>query len=220
MQYAPTRPAHFPHAAGSALASPATRRTLAAETQQAEWVRRAQQGDVQAFELLFQQHQRGVYNTVFQMVRNESDAADLTQEVFLRAWRSLPRLQAPEAFVAWLYRIAANLTRNWIRDNSRVRKESLDQPVGNDEDGATREVADPGAGPAEALQVQTTCDAVQRAILGLSADHRMVVTLHHLEGMPVEQIAGVMSCSVGTVKSRLARAREHLRRKLTVFIEG
>lgn len=207
----------FPTTAAGAL-----RRNLASsENPQVEWVRRAQAGDVQAFEQLFNHYQRGVYNAIFQMVRSESDAADLTQEVFIRVWRSLPRLEAPEAFASWLYRIATNRTRNWIRDNSRVRQESLDQPpVGDEQETGQREIADFSADPAALSQTHHLQDAVQRAVLELSDDHRLVVTLHHLEGRPVEEIAQIMQCSVGTVKSRLSRARDHLRRKLAGYVEG
>jgi RNA polymerase sigma-70 factor, ECF subfamily len=191
------------------------------ETPLAELVRRAQAGDLQAFEQLFNQYQRGIYNTIYQMVRSEADAADLTQDVFVRVWKSLPRLQAPEAFPSWLYRIAVNLSRNWIRDNTRVRQESLDQPYGEgDEETGQREIADVRGDPAAVTQTHAIQETVQRAVEGLSPDHRMVVTLHHLEGMPVEDIAKVMNCSVGTVKSRLSRARDHLRRKLGALVGG
>jgi RNA polymerase sigma-70 factor (ECF subfamily) len=193
---------------------------LGAENPQIECVRRAQAGDVSAFEQLFEQYQRGIYNTIYQMVRSDADAADLTQDVFVRAWKSLPRLQTPEAFAGWLYRIATNLTRNWIRDNRRVRQDSLDQPFSEEDDGGQRDIADPSGDPMALTQTQATKEAVQRAVQGLSEDHRMVVTLHHLEGMSVEEIAQIMNCSVGTVKSRLSRARDHLRRKLAGFVEG
>jgi RNA polymerase sigma-70 factor (ECF subfamily) len=194
---------------------------LGAQTSQAEWVRKAQAGDLAAFEHLFDQYQRSIYNLVFHMVRNEADAADLTQDVFVRVWKSLPRLEAPEAFASWLYRVATNLSRNWIRDHTRVRQESLDQPFsGDEEEGGQREIADSRADPGITSQTQATREAVQQAIQGLSPDHRMVVTLHHLEERPVEEIAEIMGCSVGTVKSRLSRARDHLRRKLAGFVEA
>ncbi|MBM3457169.1 MAG: sigma-70 family RNA polymerase sigma factor, partial [Armatimonadetes bacterium] len=156
-----------------------------------------------------------------QMVRSDADAADLTQDVFLRVWRALPKLETPEAFVSWLYRIATNRTRNWIRDHGKVRCESLDQPAGPEEDeGAAREIPDTTGDPAGAAQLQATQEVVRKAVETLSEDHRMVVTLHHLEGMSVEDIANIMRCSVGTVKSRLSRAREHLRRKLAAYVEG
>lgn len=185
-----------------------------------DWVRRAQEGDVRAFEQLFQQYQRGIYNTVYQMVRNESDAADLTQEVFVRAYRALPRLQTPEAFTSWLYRIAVNLSRNWLRDRGRVRVESLELPGDDGEEGNTREIADPSGDPASLAQTKDMQERVRRAIAGLSPDHRAVVTLHHLEGISVEEIAKMMDCSIGTVKSRLSRARDNLKRKLAGYVEG
>jgi RNA polymerase sigma-70 factor (ECF subfamily) len=210
----------FPRSLGPTYRSGTQGRNLA-ENPTTELVRQAQAGDIQAFERLFEQYQRGIYNAIFQMVRSESDAADLTQEAFVRVWKSLPRLEAPEAFTSWLYRIATNLGRNWIRDNTRVRHESLDQPVGGDEDeGAAREIPDLRGDPATHAQTHAVQDVVQRAIQGLSPDHRQVVTLHHLEGMAVEEIAQIMNCSVGTVKSRLSRARDHLRRKLAGYVEG
>jgi RNA polymerase sigma-70 factor (ECF subfamily) len=186
----------------------------------ADWVRRAQEGDVRAFEQLFQQYHRGIYNTIYQMTHNDADAADLTQEVFVRAYRALPRLQTPEAFTSWLYRIAVNLSRNWLRDRGRVRVESLELPGEEGEEGNTREIADPSGDPAALIQTRDMQERVQKAIAGLSPDHRQVVTLHHLEGMPVEEIARVMGCSIGTVKSRLSRARENLKRKLAGYVEG
>jgi RNA polymerase sigma-70 factor (ECF subfamily) len=186
-----------------------------------ERVRRAQNGDLQAFEQLFQQYQRGIYNTIFQVVRSESDAADLTQDAFIRAFRALPRLQSPEAFTTWLYRIAVNLSRNHLRDMARGRTESLEYASGEeDEAGGQREIADASGDPALLAQTQDMSRRVRLAIATLSEDHRTVITLHHLQGMSVEQIAAIMDCSVGTVKSRLSRARDHLRRKLAAYVES
>jgi RNA polymerase sigma-70 factor, ECF subfamily len=195
-------------------------RSLTIDRSATERVRLAQAGDIRAFEQLFQQYQRGIYNTIFQIVRSETDAADLTQDVFVRAYRALPRLQSPEAFTSWLYRIAINLSRNHLRDAARSRTESLEFG-GSDEDegGGQREIADVTGDPALLVQSKDLGERVRQAIGTLSPDHRTVVTLHHLEGMPVEQIAAIMECSVGTVKSRLSRARDHLRRKLAAYVE-
>ncbi|MBI3909338.1 MAG: sigma-70 family RNA polymerase sigma factor [Armatimonadetes bacterium] len=194
---------------------------MAIDTPAIEWVRRAQAGDLRAFEELFQQYQRGIYNTIFQMVRSEADAADLTQEVFVRAYRALPRLNSPEAFTTWLYRIALNLSRNYLRDSGRIRTESLERAFEDEEESASaREIADYSGDPAAHAQTSEVRERVLSAIETLSEDHRIVVTLHHLEGIPVEEIAQIMRCSVGTVKSRLSRARDHLRRKLASFVEG
>jgi RNA polymerase sigma-70 factor (ECF subfamily) len=194
---------------------------LAIDPQAIEAVRRAQAGDLKAFEELFSQYQRGIYNAIYQMVRSESDAADLTQDVFVRAYRALPRLQSPEAFPSWLYRIALNLSRNFIRDTTRVRTESLDRAYDEDEEGSgPREIADSSGDPGGIAQTRDMQERVRRAVATLSPDHRLVITLHHLQDMPVEEIARVMNCSVGTVKSRLSRARDHLRRKLASLVEA
>ncbi len=205
---------------GADKSQPENAQANAHNAQIVELVKRAQTGDLTAFEQLFNHYQRGIYNLVYQMVRNDSDAADITQDAFIRAWKALPRLQAPEAFGSWLYRVATNLGRNWIRDHGRVRTESLDQPFSDDEEGGQRDIADLTKDPAQTLQTSDMKDVVQKAIMTLSDDHRTVVTLHHIEGMSVEEIAGIMDCSVGTVKSRLSRARDHLRRKLAGYVEA
>jgi len=197
------------------------RRALASDTPAIEWVRMAQSGDLRAFERLFHQYHRGVYHAVYQVVRSETDAADLTQEVFVRAYRALPRLHSPEAFVSWLYRIALNLARNHLRDSARARADSLETAFADEgEGGSAREIADCSGDPAGQAQTRDLQERVRAAVETLSADHRLVVTLHHLEGMPVEEIARILRCSVGTVKSRLSRARDHLRRKLAGLVEG
>ncbi len=200
---------------------PVAEAELALDSAATEAVRKAQAGDVRAFEQLFAQYHRGIYNTIYQMVRSEADAADLTQDVFVRAYRALPRLQTPEAFTSWLYRIAINLSRNFIRDTTRVRVESLEKyDDADDEGGGQREIAVSSGDPGLLAQTKDTQERVRAAVATLSGDHRMVVSLHHLHGMPVEEIARVMGCSVGTVKSRLSRARDHLRRKLAGLVEG
>jgi RNA polymerase sigma-70 factor (ECF subfamily) len=193
---------------------------LATDISAVERVRQAQQGDVRAFEQLFQQYQKGIYNAIYQIVRSESDAADLTQDVFVRAYRALPRLQSPEAFTSWLYRIAINLSRNHLRDSARSRTESLEFSDGDEEGGGQREIADTSMDPAAKAQTRDVQDRVRRAIATLSPDHRSVITFHHIEEMPVEEIARILDISVGTVKSRLSRARENLRRKLAGYVEG
>src|SRR5437879_6628718 len=106
------------------------------------------------------------------MVRNEADAADLTQEVFVRAYRALPRLQTPEAFTSWLYRIAINLSRNFIRDSTRVRTESLDRPADDEDEGAgQREIADTSGDPGALGQAKEMQDSVRQAVETLSPDH-------------------------------------------------
>lgn len=183
-------------------------------------VRRAKQGDLAAFEELFNQHQKRVYNIVYGMVCNDNDAAELTQDVFVRVFRSIKSLRAEEAFFTWLRTTAVNMCRDHMRRRNGVRIESLDEKIllnGGDE--LEREVPDKAANPAKVLEAKDTRRAVHTAIDMLSDEHRAVVTLHHLEGLDVQEIAQMLCCPVGTVKSRLARARDELRRRLTPYVE-
>lgn len=183
-----------------------------------ELVKRSQTGDVQAFEALFKKYESRIYNFIRQMVRNDNDAADLTQETFIRVYNSLPNLRTPEAFVSWLHRVALNLSRDFAK-RPKARTVSLDQSLGENEDDYTLEIPDTSQGPEKKLESEELLQQVQKAISTLSPDHRAVVVMHHLEGMDLDEIAEAMGCSVGTIKSRLSRARDVLKRKLGGYIE-
>ena len=182
-------------------------------------VARARAGDAGAFEEIYRRYERRIYNTVFQVVRNDDDAADITQESFIRAYRSLRNLRSDEAFVSWLFRIAINLSRNHLRSRPHFRTESLDQFATSEEDEQELQIPDSTHDPARTLETREMQQVVRTAVLALSTAHREVITLHHLEGMRVDDIAAVLHCSVGTVKSRLSRARDELKRKLRSYIE-
>ncbi len=184
-----------------------------------ELVARAREGDSGAFEEIYRRYERRIYNTVFQVVRNEDDAADITQEAFIRAYRSLKNLRSDEAFVSWLFRIAINLSRNQLRSRPHFRVESLDEFATSEENEQELQIPDLSHDPARLAETQEMQQTVRKAVLGLSAAHREVITLHHLEGMRVDDIATILHCSVGTVKSRLSRARDELKRKLRSYVE-
>lgn len=184
----------------------------------AELVQRAKDGDDSAFEALFGRHHRRIYGIVYGMLRNDADASDATQEAFVRAYRSLPRLEAPGAFGGWLAQIAVNICRDILK-RPRVIARSLDEPLGDEDSEYKLEIPDWSESPERASMSQELQDVVHRAIGTLSTDHRAVITMHHLEGMDVLQIADVLGISEGTVKSRLSRARAELRRKLGYYIE-
>jgi len=182
-------------------------------------VRRVKAGDLQALEQLFHRYQKRVYNIVYGIVGDENDAAELTQDVFVRVFESVGTLRAEQAFLTWLRRVAVNLCRDHLRKRLGLRIESIDEKLSFEGEELDRELPDSSQDPARALDVKDTRQAVQRAIDSLSHEHRAVVTLHHIEGMNVEEIAGALGCPTGTVKSRLARAREELRRKLAPYVE-
>lgn len=180
-----------------------------------EWVLAAQKGDERAFEKLFRLFQGTVYNTALQLVGNPDDAADITQDAFLRAWEQLPKLSAPEAFRNWLLTITVNLCRSHFRKEPPPA-ESLDELVeGEGAEGETDvQVADESVNVEVAVLERERGRLVRRAVSELPLAFREVVVLHYFENLEVTDIAKVLRVPIGTVKSRLSRAREHLRRKL------
>jgi RNA polymerase sigma-70 factor (ECF subfamily) len=184
-----------------------------------ETVRLAQAGNRREFERLFERHRREIHNALYRLLGSESHAADLTQVTFIHAYRALPRLRAPEAFVPWLHRIALNLGRNLIRRRGGVRMDSLELFAEDGRDASIPQLVDSGADPWLAVQAKELQERVRGAVASLTEPNRMVVTLHHLEGVPIEEIARMLDCPRGTVKSRLFRARDHLREKLAGLVE-
>ena len=178
-------------------------------------VRRTRQGDVGAFEELFKRHQTRIYNIALRMLSDEAGAADATQEVFVRAYQSLANLKSDAAFVTWLKTMAINHCRDVLRKRGRTRVDSLDAPLNCDDGGSLRtEIPDWSANPERALDKKFMREAVQRAIGSLQPDYREAVMLFYVDGSDVAEIARVLGCPVGTIKSRLSRARAELKRKL------
>jgi len=176
-------------------------------------VARARSGDVGAFESLYHSLQAGMYSFIRSQVREAELAADLTQQTFVRAWESLPRLRQDGAFVGWLHRIAANLVRDEIKSgHARLEiaaSDVLDDPLPDQR----------ATSPEEAAVFQGLKAAVWAALGQLPPDQRAAVVMHHMEGMSVTEIAQAMKCRPGTVMSRLSRAREALRRRLSSYVE-
>lgn len=189
------------------------------ETSDPALVSRAREGDVEAFGELFRATHRRIYNFVRSMVTNSEDAADLTQKAYVRAWGALKNLRSDEAFLVWLHQIALNAVRD-----SRKRMEKpmvpLDAPREDEESAAPAlEIPDEALGPGQIVLSEDMQKLVRRAVERLPEIHRTVVAMHHLEGMEVTAIAEVLGISSGTVLSRLARAREALRRTLDPLVK-
>jgi len=183
-------------------------------------VEKAQAGDGGAFRQLFDAYHERLYNYIWQMVREDELAADLTQETFIRAYRSLPELRDARAFQPWLYRIAVNLVRD-ERKRATLPTVSLEALAEGKEDGSTElEFPDWSSSPEREWVRQERAEAVQRAVASLAPEHREVIALHHLQGLEVRDMARVLKVPEGTVKSRLGRARAILRRKLAPWVEG
>ena len=176
-------------------------------------IRRAQSGDEGAFEQLLLTHQKSVYNLCLRMVKNPDDALDLSQEAFLRAWRALDQYQFDAAFSTWLFRLTSNVCIDFLRKQKRQQHMSL-TVTDEDEPGEEFAVQDPARGPEKQIIQNDRRAAVARAMASLPEDWRVVMQLRVVEQLSYEQIAGILDIKVGTVKSRLARARTQLRKIL------
>lgn len=172
---------------------------------------RARDGDLDAFNALVDLHQRAVYNLCLRMLGNPHAAEDAAQEAFVSAFRALRSFRGAH-FRPWLMRIAANACTDEMRRRGRRPALSLDVPLPGSEE--TLDPPDAAAGPeAETLRGEQR-RAIQAALMTLPQDQRLAVVLCDIQGYAYEEIAAVMRTSVGTVKSRIARGREKLRREL------
>ncbi len=172
-------------------------------------VQRAQAGEVQAYEQLVQRYQDKLYALSFHLTGNQADAQDLAQETFVKAYYALKGFRQEADFGTWLHRIAVNL---WINMRRRQRPSvSLDEPMQTGEGEVQRELTATGERPEEALERVEMQRFVSQALGELSVEHRVVLVLREMQGFTYEEIAVVTDCSLGTVKSRINRARAALK---------
>ena len=176
-------------------------------------IRRAQRGDADAFEQLLLEHQKNVYNLCYRMAGNPDDAMDLSQETFLRAWRCLDQYQFASAFSTWLYRLCSNICIDFLR---RRRRQQTVPLTFEDADGEEQTYAVPDAQPLpeEQVELKLTRETLAAAMAQLLPEHRAVLQLRVVNEMSYEQIADVLAIQIGTVKSRLSRARNQLKKIL------
>ena len=177
--------------------------------QEAQIVQRVLQGDVNAFEKLVLEYEKSVYAITQRMTGNAEDAADMTQETFIKAYNSLSSFRGDSKFSVWLYRIATNVCLDFLR--SRSRKPTVSLSV-EDDDGEEVEldIADESQSPERLLERGLTRDAVRRGLNALSPEYRQILLLREIQGLSYEEIADVLRIEVGTVKSRIFRARKRL----------
>ena len=182
-------------------------------------VRRAQAGDVRAFEMLVVKYQRRVERLIGRMVRDVDLVADISQETFLRAWRSLPSFRAESAFYTWLYRIAVNSAKRALEGLQRdplVLESSLNSG-GEDNDREllpSSHALNHSETPEGLLAGKELAEAVHAALFSLPEEHRRALELREVEGLAYEEIATALGCPIGTVRSRIHRAREAVAARL------
>ena len=177
-------------------------------------IRRAQQGDNSAFEQLLLAHQKKVYNLCLRMAANPDDALDLSQEAFIKAWRALGQYQFEANFSTWLFRLTSNVCIDFLRQKKRRQETSLTENYDDSDEGAELSLPDCAPLPEQQAITNETKIELARAMGQLAPDHREILQLRVVEDLPYEQIADILGVRVGTVKSRLARARLSLRKIL------
>ena len=186
-------------------------------------VDRVKQGDTRAFEMLVVKYQRRIERLIGRMVRDVDLVPDIAQETFIRAYRAMPQFRGESAFYTWLYRIAVNTAKKALGELKRDLLVTESSRISRDEDGdetsrVENELTD-GETPEALLASKQIARAVNSAIEDLSEDLRQAVTLREIEGLSYEEIAEAMGCPIGTVRSRIFRAREAIAERLAPLLD-
>jgi RNA polymerase sigma-70 factor (ECF subfamily) len=182
-------------------------------------VRRAQKEDLGSYDALVRRYQERIYATVYHMTSNHEDANDLTQETFIKAFRALKSFKGDSSFYTWIYRIAVNKTKNFLKQRKNRVQLSLndvDFSAENDPD-LVALISDKN--PRRDLNLSELQEKLNGAMQKLSEHHRMVVTLHDVQGLSHEEIGKIMDCNIGTVRSRLFYARQQMQAYLSDYLK-
>jgi RNA polymerase sigma-70 factor (ECF subfamily) len=177
-------------------------------------VERAQRGDKRAFELLVAKYQRKLGRLLSRMVRDQAEVEDVTQEAFIKAYRALPSFRGDSAFYTWLYRIAINTAKNYLVALGRRAPTTTEFDHEDAENFEEAEALRDSSTPEGELHGKQIAATVNRAMEALPDDLRTAITLREIEGLSYEEIATLMNCPIGTVRSRIFRAREAIAAEL------
>ena len=177
--------------------------------EEAQVIERVLAGDVNAYEQLVTQYEKSVYNLALRMVDNPEDAADMAQDAFIKAYNNLSGFRGDSKFSVWLYRIVSNVCLDFLRKQSRRPAVSLSVEDDDGED-VQLDVPDDSMSPQQMLERKLTREAVREGLKQLPEDYRQILLLRELQGLSYDEIAQTLDIGVGTVKSRIFRAREKL----------
>jgi RNA polymerase sigma factor (sigma-70 family) len=207
-------------ASGDTATKPAqTRPDASGVSDEIEFVNKARRGDLSAFDELVRRYQERIYATVFHMTSNHEDANDLTQETFIKAHQALKSFKGDSSFFTWLYRIAVNKTINLLKQRKNRIHISLNDMDFNAENDPELVSLVSHKTPRRDMNLSELQEKLNTAMLTLSEDHRLVVTLHDIQGLSHEEIGKIMDCNVGTVRSRLFYARQQLQAQLSDYMK-
>ena len=181
-------------------------------------VKQARQGDFSAYDELVKRYQQRIYATIYHMTANHEDANDLAQESFIKAFQALPSFKGGSTFYTWLYRIAVNKTINFLKQRKNRQHMSLNDLDFNAEHDPDLMALISDKTPVREVGLTELQQKLNEALLKLSEPHRMVVVLHDVQGVSHDEIAEMMDCNIGTVRSRLFYARQQLQGFLAEYI--
>jgi RNA polymerase sigma-70 factor (ECF subfamily) len=203
------------------MAEPAERKNseLSAPTEESELVRHARNGDLRAYDELVKRYQERIYATIYHMTSNHEDANDLAQDSFIKAFQALKSFKGGSTFYTWLYRIAVNKTINFLKQRKNRTHMSLNDLDFNAEHDPDLMALISDNTPRRAAGLTELQEKLNAALMKLSEPHRLVVVLHDVQGQSHEEIAKVMDCNIGTVRSRLFYARQQLQSYLTDYLK-
>jgi RNA polymerase sigma-70 factor, ECF subfamily len=187
--------------------------------EEASLVKRARQGDLGAYDELVRRYQERIYSTVYHMTANHEDANDLAQEAFIKAYQALKSFKGGSSFYTWVYRIAVNKTINFLKQRKNKAHMSLDDLDFNAEHDPDLVALISEKTPRREINLAELHEKLNEAMQKLSEPHRLVVTLHDVQGLSHEEIAEIMECNIGTVRSRLFYARQQLQAYLSDYLK-
>ena len=185
-------------------------------------IERVKKGDTRAFEMLVVKYQRRIERLIGRMVRDVDLVPDIAQETFIRAYRALPKFRGESAFYTWLYRIAVNTAKKALMELKRdplISESAFSSREDDDETSRVEHELSDGETPEALLASKEIAATVNAAIEALSDDLRQAITLREIEGLSYEEIADVMNCPIGTVRSRIFRAREAIATRLRPLLD-
>jgi len=184
---------------------------LAVELHESELILKCKNGNVEAFEELVLKYQRQIYTVAYRFMGNHEDASDLAQEAFIKAYKSIDRFRGESSLKTWLYHIVANVCRDELRKRKKGQVLSLDAPISTEEGEITRQTEDWTNAPYLIYESKEAQYFIQEAINQLTPEYKEVIILREIQGFSYEEIAQHLGCSLGTIKSRLNRARKAMR---------
>jgi RNA polymerase sigma factor (sigma-70 family) len=188
-------------------------------TEELALVQRARRGDLSAYDDLVRRYQERIYATIYHMTSNHEDANDLTQDTFIKAFQALKSFKGGSSFYTWAYRIAVNKTLNFLKQRKHRVQMSLNDLDFNAEHDPDLVALISDKTPRREANLNELQEKLNEALGRLSEPHRLVVTLHDVQGLPHEEIAVIMDCNVGTVRSRLFYARQQLQGFLSDYLK-